>query len=219
MSDDNENLDEEILEEEEETDIEEDNEEEQEPVIPRDNKAFQKLKETINEALLRGAKDFVETDIRLSNPNKAKKADKGSKGAAVWGMCMVCQNASKKSIKECNHYSCWLWTCRPYTKNRIRPEGYVPTTEQYEQLLNFRSRPVRTNFGNTESLKNYRDSHTTSVGRTAPMDEEIINEDIFQLIDNEIIVKNLGRRGRPLKLTIEEAKELLKSREQIEKMF
>jgi hypothetical protein len=197
-------------------------------------KVLQQLREDINCSLNKkgyGGFDTTETWARLKHPAKAKKCDyKASRTCAIHLQCFRCQE-TRKDVSTCVDYDCPLWLFRPNPDTTNRPDGYVPTIEQYDMLLGLR-KPKLTNSKKSDHLKEWREKNKISnkdtvVGRTAPKTPQFIqhktsvitDDEVFSFENNEITFSNLGRRGRPLKISIEEAKSLLENKELLLKLL
>ena len=81
-------------------------------------------------------KNCVENDVRLKIPKTALLADyENSRRAAIHLFCVSCLGGSAVEASRCESYTCPLWPFRPKGKNSKRPDGYIPTKQQYEDKL------------------------------------------------------------------------------------
>lgn len=78
----------------------------------------------------------VENDVRVARPNLGLKADhQNSRSAAIQLFCISCMGGNRKDAAECKSYNCPLWPLEFKSSRGKRPEGIVPTEEQYQKLI------------------------------------------------------------------------------------
>ena len=75
-------------------------------------------------------------ELRLKYPRLGLKADYGNSPiAAIKLKCLDCACLDRKAISSCQIYICSLWRYRPSADSRIIPEGYIPTEQEYQALI------------------------------------------------------------------------------------
>jgi hypothetical protein len=76
----------------------------------------------------------IEDIIRQKIPGKAKRADhESSRAAAIHLHCQACSGGTRKTAKDCQIYSCFLF---PFSiSEHKRPKDAVPTEEEYAALV------------------------------------------------------------------------------------
>lgn len=90
-------------------------------------------------------------ELRRKLPGLGRKADyENSRQAAIDLACLECTVGARAAIADCGCPACPLWPFRPYGDNRTRPDGVVPTLEQYRSWSEGRGS------GNAEHLAAYR---------------------------------------------------------------
>lgn len=79
--------------------------------------------------------------LRRRYPARARGADhERSKTNAIHLHCLECMGGSRKQVGACDVVSCFFWPFRPYGE-RSRPEGVVPTEDEYDDLCAARVSP------------------------------------------------------------------------------
>lgn len=87
--------------------------------------------------------DSIAWKIRKARPALGRKADhEGSRASAVHLKCLDCCSGQRAEVEGCRVYACPLWPHRPYKGADPRPEGAVPTVEQYETWAAERPTPT-----------------------------------------------------------------------------
>jgi len=82
----------------------------------------------------------INDEIRRKYPGAAKKADiDRSRAAAIKLHCLSCSGGSRSEVSNCLVYDCFLWPLRPYRDDRERPDGTVPTAEEYGEMIEGRT--------------------------------------------------------------------------------
>lgn len=83
-----------------------------------------------------------ENIIREKRPSRGIEADyKNSRKAAIDLFCLNCVGLNKtdgtqiSAVEGCKSYSCPLWPFRPGKGPKDRPDGVVPTVEEYEEMI------------------------------------------------------------------------------------
>lgn len=78
----------------------------------------------------------MENEVRVTRPQLGLKADhKNSRSAAIQLFCIACMGGNRSDAASCTSYQCPLWPLEFKKTRGERPEGEVPTEEQYETLI------------------------------------------------------------------------------------
>ena len=100
-------------------------------------------------------KETLEYDLRLKNPTRGLETDYGgSRSSAIDLFCLACMGASIGSVSYCKSYTCSLWRFRPGSGKTDRPDGTVPTKEEYEKLIESKKTPEKIEAGKKLSKSN-----------------------------------------------------------------
>ena len=75
----------------------------------------------------------IEALIRAKRPKASLEADhKRSRSTAIHLHCLSCCNGSRREAVDCGSFDCFLWPFRPGAGANARPEGSVPSVEEYQ---------------------------------------------------------------------------------------
>jgi hypothetical protein len=84
-----------------------------------------------------GLSHTVENEVRVKRPQLCFKADYGkSRSAAIQMFCIICMGDNRTDAAHCKSYDCPLWSLEFKKTRGLRPKGYVPTEEQYQDMTN-----------------------------------------------------------------------------------
>ena len=89
-------------------------------------------------------KQTLAYEIRLKNPGRGLEADyKNGRSSAIELFCLECMGGSVQTVGLCKSYSCPLWRFRPGTGTKVRPNGFVPSQEEYCAKLDEKNTPEK----------------------------------------------------------------------------
>lgn len=72
--------------------------------------------------------------LRRKYPAVGRKADhENSRSNAIKLFCLGCVGGSRSEVASCTGYDCPLWPFRPYGDTGARPDGVVPTADEYRE--------------------------------------------------------------------------------------
>lgn len=103
--------------------------------------------------------------LRQKYPSKARAADhERSRTEAINLKCLDCANGGREEVRNCPAITCFLWPYRPYAEaaEKIRPEGSVPTAEEYGIAIEASGRTGNPDGGAV--LKAWRENRTLEMG-------------------------------------------------------